>query len=256
MPTKSAKSFLHDSTRYAYAVGRIKAREVHLISAEMFSRLALAPNFEETFKLLSETAYANYFSRLKDTFDFESILEMERREIIFLLGKLAPQDHYIKFFISREYDQLAGYAPSPFLRDFARILIDLDNLKMLLRRKILNLKTPSAYLKNGRIAASQFVDLEKKDLVGILSYLKFSCLSVAAGKINFAPGMLDMESLDRAIEYYIKEVLEKVKYIAFGLEPLIFYLVIKEIEIKKIRFILSAKQKGLKPEIIKGKLDL
>lgn len=256
METKSAKSFLHDPTRYAYAVSRVKAKEVHLISAEMFSRLVLAPNFEESFKLLSETPYANYFSQLKDAFDFEAILKMEHSEIITLLEKLAPQDPYIKFFINRDYDQLLSCAPSSFLRDFTRILIDLDNLKMLLRRKTLGLKTPPAYLKNGRIAASQFVDLEKKDFSGMFSYLKYSCLSVVASKITFVSDALDLESLDPAIEYYLKEVLEKVKYIAFGLEPLIFYLIIKELEIKKIRFILSAKQKGLKPEIIKGKLDL
>ncbi len=256
METKSAKSFFHDPTNYAYAVSRVKAKEVHLISAEMFSRLVLAPNFEESYKLLSETAYANYFSRLKDAFDFEAILEMEQLEILTLLNKLAPQDLYIKFFIERNYDQLIACAPSSFLRDFARILIDLDNLKILLRRKTLGLKSPHAYLKNGRIAASQFADLEKKDFSAMHSYLKYSCLSVVVSKITFVSDAPNLESLDPAIEYYLKEVLEKVKYIAFGLEPLLFYLIIKEIEINKIRFILSAKQKGLSSEAIKEKLVL
>jgi V/A-type H+-transporting ATPase subunit C len=49
-------------------------------------------------------------------------------------------------------------------------------------------------------------------------------------------------------------MLENVRYIALGTEPLVAYYLGKEAEIRDVRIILSAKQVGLTPAEIRARL--
>ena len=88
-----------DDTRYAYAVGRVRALEKKLLTKADFSRLLDAADFPQALRLLAEMGYPVS----EETADYESVLMAEQREALFLLEKLSEGEELSMLF-RRRYD--------------------------------------------------------------------------------------------------------------------------------------------------------
>ena len=88
--------------KYYYSVGRVRALEARLVSAEQLARMSAAADFSSAFAVLSETSYAENLPQLKHPFDFEELAELERHSLKKLLDYLAPGNEIIQILLKKD----------------------------------------------------------------------------------------------------------------------------------------------------------
>ena len=230
---------------FAYAVGRIRALEVHLLDESKIIRMVEARDFEAAYLVLQESAFfSDEIGQLPHPFDFDALLELELNTTRQILTELAPGNHWLDLLWKKyepgmtlnAYLQLLENAikdcPSRLFISYARGFIILNQLKIeLLRGK----SNPGAVITRFR-----YTDYHRAVSQGMESFKKTGSL--------FA--------LEREIDNQLTETIKNAKYKAFGLEPLVGFMVAKEIEIRIIRLILTCKQLGSKTEEIKQRMRL
>ncbi len=230
---------------FAYAVGRVRALEVHLLDESSIIRMVDARDFESAYLVLRENpSYAEKIDRLPHPFDFELLLQHELESVKELLEYLAPGneilaviwkkheagvalDAYVK-----ELLETAERHPIPIFTTYAGAFAAL----YFLRRELMEGKADA----DAAESRYRYTDYHRAVHAGLEQYKKTGSL--------FA--------LEREIDNHLMNVVKMAKYKAFGLAPLIGYAVAKEIEIKIIRLILTAKRMHVKTEEIKERLRL
>jgi vacuolar-type H+-ATPase subunit C/Vma6 len=231
--------------KFAYAVGRIRALEANLLDESRLIRMIDAKDFESAYLVLQEAPFfAEKINQLPHPFDFDRLLELELETSCKILAELAPGNPLIEV-LSKKNDPslpLDSYIrllaetsrrhPSPLFRKYVRGFIVLNQLKFrLLQGKF----EPEAV-----IAEFRYTDYYPAVQHGMESYKTTGSL--------FA--------LEREIDNHLTRTIQMAKYKAFGIEPLIGFMIAKEIEVKIIRLILTCKQLQVKTEEIKARMRL
>lgn len=90
---------LKDDTRYAYAVGRIRALETKLLGKADFSRLLDADGLSQALRTLAELGYPVS----EEAREYEPILMAEQKTALHLLGQLSEDEGLMELF-RRRYD--------------------------------------------------------------------------------------------------------------------------------------------------------
>jgi len=88
---------------YAYAAGRIRAREIKLLDRNRLDRMLEAPDAEEAYKVLAEAEYGMGTDSTRSVLDFDTLLADEMRKTYALLSEIAPDIEVVKAF-KRRYD--------------------------------------------------------------------------------------------------------------------------------------------------------
>lgn len=230
---------------FAYAVGRIRALEVHLLDESSIIRMVDARDFESAYLVLRENpSYAEKIDRLPHPFDFELLLVHELESVKELLEYLAPGNEILNV-IWKKYEtritldsyvkellETAKKHPVRLFTTYARAFTALYRLRReLMEGKIDPDTAQSRY---------RYTDYYRAINTGMEHYKKTGSLS----------------ALEREMDNHLMNVVKMAKYKAFGLEPLIGYAIGKEIEIKIVRLILTAKRMHVKTEDIKERLRL
>lgn len=145
-----------------------------------------------------------------------------------------------------------------FLRGYFRTDFDLTNIKNFLRVKELRLGKgffEEIFLEGGSLEKSLFLESSEEpvnNFVSLLSPTPYGAL-VAEG-IKYRQENRSWSELERLADNYLLSYLRRAKYIVFGLEPLIAYLLARENEIKMIRIIMVGKLNGMPEDLIRGRL--
>ncbi|TYQ14990.1 UNVERIFIED_CONTAM: V/A-type H+-transporting ATPase subunit C [Acetivibrio alkalicellulosi] len=154
--------------------------------------------------------------------------------------------------------EIAQASASEFLKDLIVIMIDVCNIRTFLRIK--NLKKTWDFLQKvlvpgGKIDSKIFVENLDNSLDNFLESLRYSDYG------NFLEeGLEDVKSsgsltkFEKLCDNYIISFVKKAKFIAFGVEPLIGYLIAKETEIKNARIVMVGKINNISNEIIRERL--
>lgn len=121
---------------YAYATGRIRARELKLLDKNRFDRMLEAPNAEEAYKVLAEAEYGTGTDSTKSVFAFETLLEDEMKKTYALLSEIAPDPEVVDAFKKR---------------------YDFFNVKVLLKAELSNQEVPSILIETGTYDTSEIV---------------------------------------------------------------------------------------------------
>jgi len=79
-----------DDTRYAFAVGKIRALETRLLDASFISRLIKAGEIDEMLKILMDSEY-NFSLNEAGESSFETVIDRELYRIYMLLGSIDPE---------------------------------------------------------------------------------------------------------------------------------------------------------------------
>lgn len=149
---------ISDDTYYLFACGELKVREREFLEKHQFERLLSTKNIEGFIKVLQETYYSRYLSKIEENESFDSVIISELSSAIkFLMERLKPQ-HWaaIKLLILEE---------------------ELHNIKLIVKSKILgkdlkNLFIPLLYsyeqLKYA-VENEKYEDVNP-DIVPILQY--------------------------------------------------------------------------------------
>lgn len=159
------------------------------------------------------------------------------------------------------YDEMLKSAEEvkcEFIIDYVRLLIDTINLKTFVRLRRMNKSwdfLSKVFIDGGKMPQKLFVTSYDE------SFEKFADKLVPYGfKDVFFEGTSVLNetgmftTLEKLIDNNIIEYVKTAKYISFGIEPIVGYLIAKENEIKTARIIMAGKLAGISSELIRERL--
>lgn len=331
-----------DDTRYAYAVGRIRALEARLLNKSQFESLIAARNAEEALSTLSDTDYGPFLSELKKARDFEMVLNEGLKSGLYVISGLSREEkltnifrlrydfhnlkallkikylssqsqdtnqlplinvglievvklrkmvegddygglprelriaaekaikafenthaaRWIDIILDREmfalFSQRTRDSSYPFLKKYFQIYLDLINIKNFLRTKELKIGKSffkEIFLEEGGLKESLFLKLYEEPINNLASALSFTFYgTLVSTGIKYWQENRSWSELERLADNCLLSYLRQAKYIVFGLEPLIVYLLVRENEIKMLRIIIAGKLNGLPADLLRSRL--
>jgi V/A-type H+-transporting ATPase subunit C len=159
------------------------------------------------------------------------------------------------------YDEMLKSAEglsNTYVTEYLRMLIDTINIKTFVRLKKMGKSwdfLSKVFIDGGRIPHKAFVSSYDD------TFENFSEDLVAYGfRDVFLEGTDELKetgkftNLEKLCDNKLMEHVKTAKYISYGIEPLVGYLIAKENEIKSARIILAGKLAGIPSELIKGRL--
>ncbi|GKU25598.1 V-type ATP synthase subunit C [Clostridium folliculivorans] len=160
-----------------------------------------------------------------------------------------------------QYDhmyEIANRLDDPFIEKYVDKLIDLSNIRTLLRvkkqkkgREFLN----CSLIDGGKIDKDRILVLLNdsiENVYGKLSYTDYG--GVLKNGIEQYTKIGSSSELEKLSDNYIMRFMKDAKYISFGPEPIIAYIYAKENEIKNIRIIMVGKLNNIPSEVIRERL--
>jgi len=326
------------NNRYAYAVGRIRAREVRLLDFPKMVSILEAENVEEALRGLRDTDYGEGLSLVKgeDDFDFllsrhiETVYELisqltQDTELtdLFLLrndfhnmrvafkkkcGALVEDEWYLspsivrreeiekalvtgnfgklpavlrgalekiqRIFVSEKNIQIieatldeiylshclqvSRRERCEFLEKFFAIQIDLANIRTFLRIKETERKREhleKCLISGGGLEIGHFLKSFSDSDESFINSIRFKdYYEIVKRGFEAWRRSGNFSLLEKLFDDYLLNFVRKAKYISLGIEPLIGYLVAKEMELKNLRAIIVGRFNGLSSETIKEML--
>ena len=121
-----------EDTRFAHALGRIRALETHLLDRQKVERLLESDSPQDLVNALQDSDYGPWFSELDSPFQFEDALKKERRRVFDLIEKLSP-DSAIPTSFRAKYDfhNLKVLTKAAIAeKNFDHALVDLGNIPL------------------------------------------------------------------------------------------------------------------------------
>lgn len=159
------------------------------------------------------------------------------------------------------YDEMLKSAKSTnnqFIIDYVRMQIDAINIKSYVRLKKMNKSWDfftKIFLDGGKIYEQIFIknfdDPFDKFAENLLAY-DFKEVFIEGTEALQETNKFTI--LEKLLDNKIIEHIKYAKYVPFGIEPLVGYLIGKDNEIKIVRIILAGKTAGISPELIKERL--
>ena len=180
----------------------------------------------------------------------------EAREVLGTTRDPQQSDFVLDKAYFREMEQLAQATGSEFLAGYVKAQVDVANLKSVVR--VLRMKKNPEYLSNvlfegGTIGADTLLQMAERveKLDGMYGSTPYAA-AAEEGQAAVAGGKLTAfeRSCDNALMDYVAEA----KYVPFGEQVLIGYLVAKESELTAVRIIMMGRLAGLSTDVIRERL--
>jgi len=154
--------------------------------------------------------------------------------------------------------ELSLASGSKFIKDLVTILTDLANIKIFLRVKNLN-KTKAfiqkILLPGGSIEGKTFINCLDTQLDVFIDALRYTVYGAALEEgIESFRASGSLTEFEKQCDNYVMAYLKKSKYVTFGIEPLIGFLMAKETEIKNARIVMVGKLNNIPGDIIRERL--
>lgn len=147
---------------------------------------------------------------------------------------------------------------SSFLMNYISMQIDLINIRSLVRVKAMGYGRDflkKVILANGKLDYSFFNDIFDEPLETLIERLAFKDYGkVVEEGISSYIKTKSLTKFEKLSDDFIFELAKKGKYVAFGIEPLVGYLMAKENETKIIRMIMVGKINEIPNELIRERL--
>jgi V/A-type H+-transporting ATPase subunit C len=174
--------------------------------------------------------------------------------------KSDPQaiDIILDRYMLKEMLKIAEGLNNPFITKLIKSMIDTTNLRTLFRVKKQN-KGKDFF--NGVISEGGYIDIYKLNIfyseaieavAAKLAYTDYSELFKLGVEAYVKDGKIS--TLEKLSDNYLMKLAREGKFISFGPEPLLSYLIAKETEIKVIRIIMVGKMNKVSPELIRERL--
>lgn len=148
----------------------------------------------------------------------------------------------------REMQEMAQETGSAYVQDIVATMADLINIRILARVRRMG-KGVDFLLR----ALADGGKLKKTELVRD-AQAKLSELLKGTPYESLAEHESDIAELEKQADNFLIGYIKKAKYITFGIEPLVAYLIAKENEIKLARIVLTGKKNNLPADVIKERL--
>lgn len=143
-----------------------------------------------------------------------------------------------------------------FILSLAKIRIDLNNLRTMLRLKMAGREEETGFfLPDGFVDADKFkhgLDAGYENLPQLFAATPYAELLDAA--IPYLRSEQSFLKLEKECEDFVKEFLKTTRSIASGPQPVVAYFLMKEAEIRTVRMVLTGKKNGLDAKLITDRL--
>lgn len=167
-------------------------------------------------------------------------------------------DIIVDSFMYKDMVSKASSLGEKFIIDYIKINIDLINIKTMLRvkkqnkdREFLN----EVLIRGGKIDIDVFTNYlndSVENFVNKLSYTDYYNILKLGIEEYSKNGKLNL--FEKLSENFSMDYIKNAKYVSFGPEPLMAFIVAKETEIKAIRIIMVGKLNNVSPQVIRERL--
>lgn len=154
--------------------------------------------------------------------------------------------------------RMAQNVGSPFLLNLIKAQIDISNIRAFVRIKRMGKEVSllrAVLCEGGTVSTGRLVECFPKsfeELQAVLASTNYGvALEPAFEDIKGKSGLTRFEKL---CDNYQMSLLKSAKYVPFGEQPLIAFLLAKEAEIQAVRIVMASKLAGVKPEQIAERL--
>jgi V/A-type H+/Na+-transporting ATPase subunit C len=145
---------------------------------------------------------------------------------------------------------------SDFLLTLFRIQVDLLNIKTMLRLKLADRLDKTLFHKGGYISndiTTHGLSIDLDAIIPLFAATPYH--EVIEGGIRYMISNNSFLVLERLCEEYVANFLRSSFVVASGPQPVIAYFLLKEMEIRMIRMVLSCKKNSLDPKIILDRIS-
>lgn len=145
-----------------------------------------------------------------------------------------------------------------FLNKYVTTLVDLTNIKTLLRVKKIHKGRDflqRVLIKGGSLDNDKLLALlsdSPENISSKLAYTRYSEILKAGIEAYVKTGSVTL--MEKLIDNYIMNLMRDAKYATSGVEPILAYIYAKETEIKLIRIIMVGKLNNIAAEVIRERL--
>lgn len=154
--------------------------------------------------------------------------------------------------------QIAENNKNSFIKEFVKLQIDLNNIKMLIRVKAMGYGREflkKAFINDGRLDYGFFSDAMDEPVDTLKDKLLISDYSnVITDGIDSYIKTKSLMRFEKLSDDFLLDYVKKGKYVAFGIEPIVGYIMAKENEAKIIRIIMVGKINNIDNELIRERL--
>jgi len=249
---------------YAYAVGRVRALERHLIPRAVFREASETTNFAAALKVIFDAGrYPEDLIKARHSRDLDGVLEGESRDAEGDLSGLLPERDVLDTHVLMDEPEKARGAAErsgyPFLLDYVRQRIDLGNIKVFCRIKYLGFSADllkAHLLPGGLIEPQTFIDSYGRPLAELAQVLRTSPYNELL--THGLEALAERETfivLERASEDFLMHYLRLARRFTFGPEPVFAYAEAKRKELRLIRLVGVGKFIRLPPELLKERIS-
>jgi V/A-type H+-transporting ATPase subunit C len=147
---------------------------------------------------------------------------------------------------------------SLFIEALVRAWIDLANVRIFLRARFLKMESrtlPELLIEGGSVRLTDFTEAFGLPLEEVLQRFTFSPYRrvIEQGGLG-VEGEESFVPLERATDEHMVSFLRLARYFTFGLEVIVAYGLRKRNELRLLKLVLAAKDRGLGPEAIKERI--
>lgn len=193
---------------------------------------------------------------LKGCSDFFRRGVSRAREVLGATGDPQQADFALDRACFEEQTAMAEATGSAFLKGYAALLVDVANLRAVVRVSRLNKGSEflsQVLMAGGTVGVRNLVNIRGDELGNVF---RFGALNAAAveGAAKSAPGSGSLTEFERLCDDAVMDYLGGARMVPFGMETIVGYLYARETEVTAIRTIMSGRMAGLGGDIIRQRL--
>lgn len=249
---------------YAYAVGRVRALERHLIPQAVLKEAAGEKDFQGALKIIFDAGkFSEEWLEIRNSSDVDKYFAQE--SLIFL-------DSVKELFLDPDVFEIIKNLQNPqqmlslalsldlaFIIDYVRHIIGLGNLKLFARAKYRELpkeKLELLLMDGGFYERSRLLLQYDLPLTEISDFIFVTPYKKIWGKaIDTLVEQETFVDLERGIEDFLMVYLKRARYIVFGPEPVFSFTLAKLRELDLVRFLVLGKLNQIPADLLKNRMS-
>ncbi|SEF72268.1 V/A-type H+-transporting ATPase subunit C [Caloramator fervidus] len=145
-----------------------------------------------------------------------------------------------------------------YLVKLVKLIIDMTNIKAFVRIKVQERDREffkKAFIEDGNIDLDHFLNSFNDSLDSFANKIMHTeHFKWVKGGLEEYIKKHDLGSLEKYGDNYIMDFIKNSKFISFGPDPLIAYIIARENEIRLLRIVLTGKKNGVAPDVIRERL--
>jgi V/A-type H+-transporting ATPase subunit C len=248
---------------YAFSVGRVRALEQRLVRKAVFEEAADEDDFQSAVRIICDAGvFPAEMIGIKDLRKLDEYLEKERHDLRVLMDELLLEKDILRILDEDERPQnkivSALERGSVFIRDYLRHRTDLANIKIYCRitycgfsrERLEKLLLAGGLLDKNLFLRYYGLSSEMGEAMRTTPYKELWARATEATEKEDT-----FVVLERGIEDFLMNYLQRAKYVVFGPEPVFAYGLAKRRELSLVRFVGAGKLMQIPSRILKQRIS-